>query len=147
MGETHGADLLVMAGMSSLSDRYREDASIAESLNQAALAIKKESLGIRGDTARDETDLKTMREFVLLVSGALLVSQDASTASASPYLPRGFSDEDLASAKAMSGDIQGLRDRLIHDQPLETSDFRTLDRLVELTGEATSRSFRAFTRG
>jgi len=136
-----------MAGMSSLSDRYREDASLAESLNQAALAIKKESLGIRDQTATNESDLKTMREFVLLVSGALLVSQDASAASASPYLPQGFSDEDLASAKAMSDDIQGLRSRLIHDQPLVTNDFQTLDRLVELTGEATSRSFREFTRG
>jgi hypothetical protein len=136
-----------MADMSSLSDRYREDSTLAESLNQAALAIKKESLGVGDDTHPDPNDLQTMRDFVLLVSGALLVSQDASAASASPYLPQGLSDDDLAFAKSMTEDIQGLRDRLIHAQPLEEGDFETLDRLVELTGTATSRSFRELTRG
>lgn len=129
-------------GMSSLSDRYRENASLAESLNQAAVAIKKETLGIR-----DESDIQPMREFVLLVTGALLAGEDAISLSASPYLAPSFSDEQRARASAMSDEIERLRNRLAHVQPLETGDFETLDHLVDITGEATSRSFHELTRG
>jgi hypothetical protein len=132
-----------MAGMDSLAETYRLDASLAESLNRAALAIKKESLGIESS---DEADLQDMREFVLLVSGALLVSQDAQAASASPYLPQGLSEDELGVARSLAPEIQQLRSHLIQGETVGEVDRQTLDQLVELTGSATSRSFRDLTR-
>lgn len=130
----------------SVSEAFADANKKSQAVNTAAAIVKKQVLGLPGHEQYDHDTVTAARAFLALVSSALIdqaTSDDALSASSSPYLPSAPSP--IRQTKLKSEQLRRmarLHARLTRDEVLDDDDLASLDTVVREVGVAAEDVFR-----